>query len=382
MSGTARDARLSAVLRRRWRPVTLGLALGAALMTLALWGVPLDQVGEALVSADPAWLAVPAALFLVQQTLRAWRQYLLLRAAHPEHRFRTSLSVLCISFLLINTLPARLGELSRPLLLLEREGIPTGSGFAMVFVERVLDLTSMLVMIALVAWLVDVPSHTLVVQGVEVDWVRLGRVAAGTAGPLLFLGLVGVLVAGRPLVTAARARLGGAPELVQRLGRPVLGFAEGFVGGIDAIRAPRRLAPVLALTALTWTLTGWMYPAMAAAFGLHGWLDFGQGIGVLSITMLGMAVPAAPGFAGTYEAFVRGALALFGVAGAEPATAGGPSLDAIAVAFALTMHWWIYLVQACTAVFFMAVDRVDVGRLMQRLGAELSGSDAAERAEG
>ena len=293
---------------------------------------------------------MPAALFLVQQTLRAWRQYLLLRAAHPEHRFRTSLSVLCISFLLINTLPARLGELSRPLLLLEREGIPTGSGFAMVFVERVLDLTSMLVMIALVAWLVDVPSHTLVVQGVEVDWVRLGRVAAGTAGPLLLLGLVGVLVAGRPLVTGSRPRRGRARAgPAARTSRPRVRR-----GSSGHRRHPRPAAPrpVLALTALTWTLTGWMYPAMAAAFGLHGWLGSARASGCCPSPW---GWPSPPPGRGP-EAFVRGAGPLWRRGGG--ARGRGRALLGIAVAFALTMHWWIYLVQACTAVFFMAVDRV------------------------
>ena len=371
MSG-APSPTLGAALRARWRPVVLGLGLGAGLLVLALWGVPLDQVAQALSQADPVWLAVPAALFLVQQLLRAWRQALLLRATHPDHRLRTSLSVLCVSFLLINTLPARLGELARPLLLLEREGIPMGSGFAMVFLERMLDLASMLVMIALVAWLVPVPARTLTVQGVEIDWVALGRVAAGTAGPLLFLGIVGTLVAGRPLLDWARPRVATAPPLVQRLGHPLLRFGGAFVDGVQAVRAPRRLAPIVALTAVTWALSGWMYPALAHAFGVGDRIGFGEGVGVLGITMLGMAVPAAPGFAGTYEAFMRGALALFGVVGTSSVAPGGPSLDAIAVAYALTMHWWIYLVQAATAIFFIAADRIDVARLLSRLGAELS----------
>ena len=97
--------------------------------------------------------------------------------------------------------------------------------------------------------------------------------------------------------SAPRARLGRA-RAGPAARRPVLGFAEGFVGGIDAIRAPRRLVPVLALTALTWTLSGagctppWRPPSASTAGSIS------PGIGVLSITMLGMAVLAAPGFVG------------------------------------------------------------------------------------
>ncbi|MEC7946122.1 MAG: hypothetical protein VX265_01060, partial [Myxococcota bacterium] len=137
------------------------------------------------------------------------------------------------------------------------------------------------------------------------------------------------------------------------------------------------LAAITALTGLTWALTGLMYPALARAFGIGGLIGFGEGVGVLSITMLGMAVPAAPGFAGTYEAFVRGALALFGVSG----IAGTANLDAVAVAFALTMHWWIFLVQASTAVFFLAVDRIDVRRLLGALGRTLSRGEPGQSPE-
>ena len=122
-----------------------------------------------------------------------------------------------------------------------------------------------------------------------------------------------------------------------------------------------------------------MYPALARAFGIEQAIGFGEGVGVLSITMLGMAVPAAPGFAGTYEAFVRGGLALFGVAGND----GSVNLDAIAVAYALTMHWWIFVVQASTAVFFLMVDRIDVRRLLGAVSSTLgSATRAQSSAEG
>lgn len=371
------DAGLGAALRSRSKQILLGLVMGGLALGLALWGVPLAEVGEALAQAELVWLLPPALIFLVQQALRAWRQALIVQARHPEHTFRTSLSVLCISFLFINTLPARLGEVVRPLLLLERDGIPMGTGFAAVFLERAIDLCAMLVMIALVAWLVPVPSHTLVVQGTEIDWVRLGRVAAGTAMPVLLGGLVVVVLGGRPLLRRLRGIEARLPASLARISGLVLGFGESFVDGLDAVRQPGRLAGILGLTTATWALTGLMYPALARAFGIEGFIGFGEGVGVLSITMLGMAVPAAPGFAGTYEAFVRGGLALFGVAGAD----GAVNLDATAVAFALTMHWWIFVVQASTAVFFLAVDRIDVRRLMGAVSRTLSAPAAAQPSE-
>ena len=379
MTHPPEESGFAQVLRGRSRQIALGLALGSVALVLALWGVPLGSVAEALSSADLAWLVPPALMFLLQQLRRAWRQALIVQARHPEHTLRTSLSVLCISFLFINTLPARLGEVVRPLLLLERDGVPMGTGFAAVFLERAIDLCAMLVMIALVAWLVPVPSHTLVVQGTEIDWVHLGRVAAGTAVPVLLGGLLAVVLGGRPLLRRLRGVEQRLPPPLSRIAMLVLGFGESFVDGLDAVRQPGRLAGILGLTTTTWALTGLMYPALARAFGIEQAIGFGEGVGVLSITMLGMAVPAAPGFAGTYEAFVRGGLALFGVAGND----GSVNLDAIAVAYALTMHWWIFVVQASTAVFFLMVDRIDVRRLLGAVSSTLgSATRAQSSAEG
>jgi len=378
MSRRDSEPGLSAALRGRRSQILAGMVLGGLALGLALWGVPLADVGAALAEADLLWLGPPAVIFLVQQLLRAWRQALIVQARHPAHTLRSSLSVLCISFLFINTLPARLGEVVRPLLLLERDGVSMGAGFAAVFLERAIDLCAMLAMIALVAWLVPVPSHTLVVQGTEVDWVHLGRVAAGTAMPLLLGSLAAVVLGGRPLLRRLRAAEGHLPSPLARVAGLILGFGEAFVDGLDAVRQPGRLVGILGLTVATWTLTGLMYPALARAFGIESSIGFGEGVGVLSITMLGMAVPAAPGFAGTYEAFVRGGLALFGVSGVS----GGVNLDATAVAFALTMHWWIFAVQASTAVFFLAVDRIDVRRLLGALSQTPGAPAPAQPASG
>lgn len=341
------------------RRVLVGLALGAAALVLALWGVPLSEIGDALARARLRWLIPVALLFFVQQSLRALRQSLLLtRPDRPLLSFRRSLSVLCISFLFINTLPARLGEIVRPTLLWEREGVPLGRGVGMVVFERVLDLISAIGMLALVALFVPAPSRVLVVQGREVDWVGLGQTAAGVVLPVLLMGLVLLLALGRPLVGWGSQRVGRLPTWLVRPVRLVLAFAEGFAAGLDAARSPRRLAAVLGLTALTWSLSGFMFVCGAHAFHAEDRIGYGEGIGLLSITMLGTIVPSAPGFAGTYEAFLRGGLALFGVS--------GPGRDADAVAFALTYHWWVYGVQACTAIYFLVVDQVSPGRLWRK----------------
>jgi uncharacterized membrane protein YbhN (UPF0104 family) len=112
---------------------------------------------------------------------------------------------------------------------------------------------------------------------------------------------------------------------------------------------------VLAYTVAAWGVSGWMYLWMAKAFGIDAYVGYGEGMGVLVITMLATTLPSPPGFAGVYEAGVRGALVLFGVAGA--------GLDATAVAYALVIHWWIFVVQATCAIYFLSVDGLSLDRV-------------------
>lgn len=357
-------------MRRR---ALLGLIIGALALALVLWDVPLAEVGAALAGARLRYLIPITLLFYLQQSIRALRQSLLLHDASERGEpigFRASLSVLCISFLFINSLPARLGEVVRPTLLWERHGVPIGRGAAMVIVERFLDLASAVAMVALVAVLVPTPSREIVVSGYHVDWVELGRVATMTVFPALLAGMAALLIAGRPVLRLLARFEPRMPAFTRRFMRLSMGFAGGFVSGLESISSPRRLLAVIALTALTWSLSGWMYVSAAYAFGLEHLIGYGEGVGLLSITMLGTAIPSAPGMAGTYEAFLRGGLALFG--------AGGAALAGTAVAYALTYHWWLYFSQAATALFFLTVDQVSPSALYHKAMASWRRAGAAE----
>ena len=351
-------------LRRRIPQMLVGVLIGGLAMVWALRGVPLSTVASTLKTATLPPLLLIAVLFLFQQVIRAWRQAIIIQATQPNHTLRTSLSVLCVSFFLINTLPARIGEVSRPLLLLERDGTPLGVGVAAVVLERMLDLMATFVMLALVAWFVPGESHTISLGSATVDWVSLGQKTAAMVLPFILLGLFALFFAGGQTLRVMHAISERLPMWTRRISAPFLRFGQTFVDALSSARSPRRLASIVGLTVCTWAMTGLMYPLLAQSFGVGSLIGYGEGIGILCVTMLGMILPSAPGFAGTYEAFFRAGVGLFGVQ--------GPELDATAIAMALTMHWGIYVVQSSSAIAFLIVDRIDLRRLMQRLLESLS----------
>jgi uncharacterized protein (TIRG00374 family) len=303
---------------------------------------------------------------VLQYLLRAWRQQVLLRPVAPELRFRDHLSILAIGFFCVNLFPARLGEAVRPLLFHERAGVPLGAGFAAVLVERVFDLVAILVtLLAVVVW-VDLPARDIELAGRTLPIAELGRTMAVALLVPLLAGLLGLALLG-PAALRVGARIAAWLEtsidvpLVHRVTAGLLRFAAAFVEGLQSLLRPGRLAALVALTALLFVAMGGMMSALAYAFGLEDRLGFGAGMAVLSITMLGIALPAPPGFAGVFEASARGGLALFGVGGG----AGGDALAGRALAYALVFHWWPLLLLSGTAGYFLWRDRIGLGRLFR-----------------
>ncbi|HJN78304.1 MAG TPA: lysylphosphatidylglycerol synthase transmembrane domain-containing protein [Myxococcota bacterium] len=345
------------------KKVAIGLLIGVLLLALAFWGVPLEDVRGALAQMNPAWLVPVALIFLYQQAIRALRQMVMVRALVPSSTYWTNLGILCMGFLCINTFPARLGEFVRPYLLKQKEGIPMGAGFGLTFVERLLDLTATLLILALVMTFAELPTHQIELAGSTWDVTELGARVAMTM--LLPLGIValGLLFFGRQVLTlsawihrAVTARV--TWSWLDRLGRWLLGFAESFVRGLDSVRSPGRLVILVALTAATWVGSAFMYTCLAAAFGFPELIGFLEGLGVMVLIMLGTMAPAPPGFVGVYEAAARGALALFGV--------HGELLSGKAIAYALVLHYWTYAVQALTAWWFFRQESEGWWALMMR----------------
>jgi uncharacterized membrane protein YbhN (UPF0104 family) len=335
------------------RSLALGLVVGAVFLALALWGVPLGQVGSAVWHMSPLWVAATALGWVVQYLLRAWRQVLLVRGLAPATTYRRQLSITVVGFFCINTFPARLGEVARPFLLYERDGVPVGAGLALFFLERIIDLVALLVALLIVVFAIQVPDRAIEIFGRTIPLVDLVRGSAvAVLGPVV-ASVLGLALFGRPAVALGERVLAA----VERIGRLVLDFAGSFVGGIASLRDPRRLVGIALLTAVLFVLMGAMTWTMGRAFSFGQWIGYREAVGVLGITMLGIALPAPPGFAGVFEASVRAALAVFGVRGEE--------LAAPALGYALVFHWGPYLLLTLWAGWFLWRDGIALGRVFR-----------------
>ena len=104
--------------------VTAGAAGGLGLAVLALQRIGIDSIVQALVAATPWWVLVAFALMCASMLARAESWHAILRAALPGARVRRRHAVrgVMIGVLMSATLPARLGEPSRALIVARRLG--------------------------------------------------------------------------------------------------------------------------------------------------------------------------------------------------------------------------------------------------------------------
>lgn len=223
----------------------------------------------------------------------------MLFAVSPMPRLKELFGALMVGYLANNILPARAGDLVRAYSLGQRENIAKSTVLATVVVERVFDLVISLVLLGFALLFFPLP-----------DWSHnIGIVLA-----LISLTAIGFLVAlnlaGTRLVQFIVRLLRFLPESILKR---IEGIAEGFIRGVAPLSDAPRVLRFLALSSLIWFFEVGITYLMAQAFDLP--IGLAESLFVLLIIAIGMAIPSAPGFIGTYEFFGISALSLLGIAG-------------------------------------------------------------------
>lgn len=258
----------------------LGVAISGVAIFLVVRQVDVAAAWEVLRGAIPAFVAATIACIIADIALRAlrWRGLLAPVARLPLPTVGASLLV---GYLANNVLPARLGELVRSHHLGDRTDVSRASVLGTVVVERVVD-TGVLVTIASAAIVV------LAVRGVVASAVLLG------------LALTGFLVAALALALVAH-RLPYADRVVAAAERwpAVLRVASRLRGGLAVAGRPRTMAAAIGWSVAAWGATIVAFAAAGQAIGVE--LTWGQAALLAAGVSLVTAIPAGPGYIGTFE---------------------------------------------------------------------------------
>src|ERR1041384_7415676 len=123
------------------------VAVAAALVVVFLRNVDLRGVASAILQARVRWLVISFVAALLSIVIRALRwQYLLEPLGHAS--FANAFRATAVGFAASSILPARAGEVIRPYFLARHENMTATGAFATIVLERVLDVLTVLVLLA------------------------------------------------------------------------------------------------------------------------------------------------------------------------------------------------------------------------------------------
>jgi len=116
----------------------IGLTCTVVFLTLALYSVPLGQVGSAIAGADPVWIGAALLAYAANLALRTWRWKVILEPL-TTISYRDLAKGLLVGYGLNTIMPARLGEIFRVEFLKRNHGLARVWVLSSVVIERVFD---------------------------------------------------------------------------------------------------------------------------------------------------------------------------------------------------------------------------------------------------
>ncbi|MDQ4049602.1 MAG: lysylphosphatidylglycerol synthase domain-containing protein, partial [Actinomycetota bacterium] len=318
-----RERRRSSARVARRSALVAAAACVIGLAALALDKIGIESIGQAIVTAAPVWVIVAFGLMCASMLIRAEAWHAILRAALPDTRIhrRDTARATMIGVLMSATLPARLGEPSRALILARRLG-------------RVRDRIPVVLGTLVSQTLLNILA--LVVLG-SVMFATVG-IFRGGEDALVFATIAPVVVITLLLALPALLRRGGPSRFV-RVQQAVATAGRAVVQLRRGLQVFRR--PKLAAWAATTQLSAWAVQwlacyALLVALGLDGQAGVGAAAAVLFAVNVTAALPATPSNLGVFQAACVAVLSAYGV-GKTDALAYGIILQAVEIATAVAV---------------------------------------------
>lgn len=293
----------------RWIKFGLSLAVTVVCLWWTFRGTHWAEMWVSMRSAN--WLVLlPYAVILtiihVARTLR-WGNLL---SGIEKVPFRKLNEASGIGFMMLIILPFRLGEFARPFLVAQRSSIRRSAAMTSVVFERIVDGVAIAILLRTLMFFIPGESEGI---------TRI-RIGANLMFLVFFSGLMFLLLARWQhdrVVAVLRATIG---RIARGLTEKVIGIVDGFVSALKQLPDGRNMALFFVWTAVYWVLNGLSMSMFANAFDCGGGtvanctplhIDVFQGFVVLCVLIVGMMIPAAPGSAGTFQAFMLLALSVF-----------------------------------------------------------------------
>ena len=317
---------------KRWQ-FWVGVVISLVFLYLALRGLKLGNLGEAIRNADYWWLIPGVAIYFLAVWARAWRWHYLLRPVKIIST-RAMFPIVAIGYMGNNIYPARAGELLRAVVLKRHENVPISASLATIIVERVFDGVVMLSFVFInLPELARLTSDSGLVGNIQT--VAILGTAAFIGALVVFLLAAMFPEQAEVFITQIVNRL--VPE---RFREKLLGLIKKFMGGLESLRSPREALMVFFTSLVIWLLETGKYWFVMHAFPFQ--VSFFALMLMNGIVNLATTIPSAPGYVGTFDAPGIAVLTAYNVN------------QAVAAAYTLVLHVALWVPITLLGAYFLA----------------------------
>lgn len=325
--------------------------IGAAMLWFAFRNEDWSDFWVRLGAVDLPLLTGYLLLYIAAHALRIVRWGVLVRALGPVP-WSSIISTGAVGYMCIIVFPLRIGELVRPVLVRGQGGVSGSAALATVVVERVID--GLLFVALFFVFLSMLPPS----GNPAVGAVKLSAWLAGA-----------VFVAALVVLIAAYYRRAQTLQLIERVGNRVhqgltskaTEMLNAFIDGLKVLPDRRRLGWFLWMTLVYWLALGVGMYWMGLACHMPD-LTLTASFALLAVLVVGIMIPAGPGFTGTFELALQAGFSLLVLA--------PESLENVTL-YTIMLHVTQLIVQVAFGVIWMFLGKI---RLSQTVASAQLGA--------
>lgn len=321
--------------------LVLSLGLSAGALYYVLGDLHFNAIWQSMQSIHPGYTMAYVGTLMFTQLARAMRWGILIQ---PFCRISQSAvwRISNVGNMAIMLLPLRLGEFARPYLMKKEAGVSLSAGMGAAVVERVLDGLLVTLIFFVTTWTLD-ERHPISASLHYGSLLALGIFAGASVAIVLTLWAHNLM---QRLLAAFFGSL--APKLADTL----MAMLDAFVLGLRALPNLKATTSVIVWTLLYWSVNALGLYWLMCAFGWD--VPVVAGFTVVCVLVIGIMIPAGPGFLGVYQAAIVAGLHVYNV----------PQLDALAYSF---VAWLLNVAVVCSfgLPYFIGHNHLSLGDVVR-----------------
>lgn len=325
----------------------LSFLISGIFLYLAFRKVDWAELVEALKHANYLYLLYAMLITLLGLWVRSVRWYFFMKPIQ-KIGLHSLFSATMIGFMVNNLFPARLGEFMRAYAIGRKENLSKSASFATIVLERIFDGISILlfVFVALIWGHFPLPS-----------WMQQ---AVYFATGFYFLSLIFLIFLILQTERAIRLSEWVTHPLPTKWQQRILSLLRMFVLGLQMLNNKRDILISCVLSAFVFIIPVFAVYLLLLSFGVN--LPFAVSVFLLGMISIGVMIPSAPGYVGTFQLLSVACLGIFGVS------------KSVALSFSLVFHVSQYLPVTLVGLIYLFSE----GLSLSQIGSSSGALEAAE----